>query len=102
MSRISRRVISQHHIALSDTLAGRDSSTHHDHVGIIYNNLSIKSTIEHCVELLRTRPYGVADEGDGRESRESQILRYEKEHWPEVVIDGHVDATLSYIKVSEI
>ncbi|KAJ7047343.1 branched-chain alpha-ketoacid dehydrogenase kinase [Mycena alexandri] len=78
VSRISRRVLAEHHIALSEIHSGKHISASHGepHVGIIFTGLNIKRCIEKCANLLRQR---------GRE-------------WPEVVIDGHVETSFAYIK----
>lgn len=58
-----------------------------DHVGIIYTNLSLKESIDRCVTMLRN-VYEVETA-----NADSSI------NFPDVIIDGHVDARFSYIKV---
>ncbi|KZT62090.1 alpha-ketoacid dehydrogenase kinase [Calocera cornea HHB12733] len=84
VSRISRRVLAQHHVALSASLAGREppGSEKADHVGIISTNLDAGECIRHCVELLRQRR---GADGQGRV-------------WPEVHIDGDRDTKFAYIR----
>ncbi|KIJ56689.1 hypothetical protein M422DRAFT_149954 [Sphaerobolus stellatus SS14] len=87
VSRISRRVLAEHHIALTTSFGDRQrSNSASENVGIIYTNLSVKSSIEHCLDLLRSYPQHVED-GD------TDLFE-----WPEVIIDGHQDIRFSYIK----
>ena len=90
VSRISRRVIAQHHIALTSSLDGRvtDSSSE-PQVGIIFTGLNVKRSIEKCVSILSHRPLDI--EGHGGES-----LRINE--WPEVVINGHLHTHFAYIR----
>lgn len=91
VSRISRRVLAEHHIALSNTLSQtrirrryQVADDDEDHVGIIYTNLSMKDSITRCTELLRGlhvakgRPMDV---------------------FPRVELDGHTRTKFAYIKV---
>ncbi|KAF5388238.1 hypothetical protein D9615_000434 [Tricholomella constricta] len=90
VSRISRRVLAEHHIALSEIHAGtHKDSSEEPHVGIIFTGLNIRKSVERCVKLLQARPVGVEDHyGDGvRGTR-----------WPEVLIDGHLETKFSYIR----
>lgn len=99
VSRISRRVLAEHHIALSKDLQsrrqGETTTPHSDHVGIIYTGLNIKQSIEKCATYLRSRALDVEDEaqnglnGAGPGNRTAA--------WSEVVIDGHTDTTFPYI-----
>jgi pyruvate dehydrogenase kinase 2/3/4 len=101
VSRISRRVLAEHHLALSASYSSRpdqnsvtDTSRHPDNVGIIYTNLCVKSSIEHCVNLLKSRPYHIIDpEKEPMENGEYRI-----DGWPDIIIDGHEDTRFSYIK----
>ncbi|KIO32883.1 hypothetical protein M407DRAFT_66301 [Tulasnella calospora MUT 4182] len=95
VSRISRRVICEHHIALSDTLAGRHPDGTKGHVGVIYNEIGIKDTIERCVELLKQRPRDMADD---EELKSMGARKGAEENWPTFKIDGHLDTKVSYIK----
>ncbi|KAF8716684.1 hypothetical protein AX14_012248 [Amanita brunnescens Koide BX004] len=80
VSRISRRVLVEHHIALSDHfVGGRDTATE-PHVGIIFTGLNVKRSIEKCTKLLRKRPTDCIPE------------------WPNVVVDGHVKTEFPYIR----
>ncbi|GLB33838.1 putative alpha-ketoacid dehydrogenase kinase [Lyophyllum shimeji] len=90
VSRISRRVLAEHHIALSEIHAGthKESSTE-PHVGIIFTGLNVRRSIQRCIKLLRARPVEVEDDY-GRAVRGTR--------WPEVVIDGHLDTTFPYIR----
>ena len=90
VSRISRRVLAEHHLALSTAFYGQDDDPDDgDHVGIIYTGLKVRDSIKRCVKLLRDRQYhiGIPEE-----------LRQLGTDWPGVVIDGHVDTKLAYIR----
>ncbi|KAJ7507840.1 branched-chain alpha-ketoacid dehydrogenase [Mycena galericulata] len=78
VSRISRRVLAEHHIALSEIHSGKKApaSQGEPHVGIIFTGLNVKRCIEKCGNLLRERGGG----------------------WPEVIVDGHLETTFAYIK----
>ncbi|EJU06126.1 alpha-ketoacid dehydrogenase kinase N-terminal domain-containing protein [Dacryopinax primogenitus] len=86
VSRISRRVVAQHHVALSRSLAQprpagwrRDQQ---DHVGIISTALDAGECIRHCVELLHQRRGPEGQERIG----------------PEVKIDGDTETKFAYIR----
>lgn len=91
ISRISRRVLAEHHIALTEIFMGRreKEASGEPHVGIIFTGLKVKKSIERCVKLLRRRPTWVED-FDGEEVH--------VHHWPEVIIDGQLDTQFPYIK----
>ena len=95
VSRISRRVLAEHHVALSSAFHGMDHDPDGgDHVGIIYTNLKVKDSIQRCVRYLteaadQSLPTWLEDE---RESGKT-ILRM-----PNVVIDGQLDTEFSYIR----
>ncbi|KAF7332237.1 Protein-serine/threonine kinase [Mycena kentingensis (nom. inval.)] len=76
VSRISRRVLAEHHIALSAAHSGQASKHADPHVGIIFTGLDVKRSLEKCASILRDRGKG----------------------WPEIVVDGHVDTRFAYIK----
>ncbi|KAJ7908337.1 alpha-ketoacid dehydrogenase kinase [Mycena leptocephala] len=78
VSRISRRVLAEHHIALSEIHSGKQPPASHGepHVGIIFTGLNVKRCIEKCGNILRQR-------GNG---------------WPEIQIDGHLETHFAYIK----
>ncbi|KAH7914330.1 alpha-ketoacid dehydrogenase kinase [Hygrophoropsis aurantiaca] len=90
VSRISRRVLAEHHLALTRSFEAKlSNSADEPHVGIIYTGLSMKRSIDKCVELLRSQPYDIEDEsGEWVPNR----------GWPEVEIDGHLDAKFAYIR----
>lgn len=90
VSRISRRVLAEHHLALSKAF-------HEDRVGkvpsgapvgIIHTGLNVKESVERCVAYLRSRPYDI-DQDDIEGSADLD--------WSEVIIDGHLDTTFAYI-----
>ncbi|KAF9247070.1 alpha-ketoacid dehydrogenase kinase [Melanogaster broomeanus] len=90
VSRTSRRVLAEHHVALTKSLGNNSSNSHKDpHVGIIYTALNLKASIDKCVKLLRNRPHDIEDEsGENVPNR----------GWPEVIVDGHLDTTFAYIR----
>lgn len=89
VSRISRRVLAEHHVALTKSLGKNSLEAQDPHVGIIYTALNFESSIDTCVKLLRNRPYNIEDDvEEGRADRE----------WPEVIVDGHLDTKFSYIR----
>ena len=70
------------------------NSHHPGNVGIIHTNLSVKSSIEHCVQLLKSRLHHVVDLG----SEYVECGGDPTESWPTILIDGHEDTHFSYIK----
>ncbi|KAG9218918.1 hypothetical protein CCMSSC00406_0000968 [Pleurotus cornucopiae] len=91
ISRVSRRVLAEHHLALSDVYSGRTKeATGEPHVGIIFTGLDVKRSIEKCSRLLRERPFGFEDDIDTPDPHNRK--------WPEVMIEGHLDTKFSYIK----
>jgi len=91
VSRISRRVLAEHHIALSDSVAGRDRgpSEEERHVGIIYTGLNVEKSVRRCTALL----HQLAHDSDDAESPNSRDIRC-----PEVVIEGHTGTQIAYIR----
>jgi len=85
VSRISRRVLVEHHIALSDTFAGKDDNLNRDHVGIIYTDLNVKDSIDRCLAVLNSQPPVLPEFPEGLK-------------WPGVVVDGDVTTKFPYIK----
>lgn len=90
ISRISRRVLVEHHITLTGIFMGRreKEASGEPHVGIIFTGLKVKRCIERCVKLLRQRPTWVEDFDE----------EVQANHWPEVIIDGQLDTQFPYIK----
>jgi len=89
ISRISRRVLAEHHIALSEMYVGLENEEPEEpHVGIIFTGLMVKRSIEKCVKLLTERLMWL--EVGGRAARDV--------HWPQVEIDGHLDTKFAYIR----
>lgn len=91
VSRISRRVLAEHHLALSKSFSERDKhkqATGEPHVGIIFTGLNIRRSVEHCARLLVESRLWCADPLAGNEPP-----------WqPKVEINGHVDTNFSYIR----
>lgn len=91
VSRISRRVLAEHHIALSkDHQSQRDGTARPDHVGVIYTGLNVRESIERCTHYLRNRVFDV----DCDMPEHCNIGA----EWSEVVVDGHTDTQFPYIK----
>jgi pyruvate dehydrogenase kinase 2/3/4 len=88
VSRISRRVLAEHHISLS-TAHHRGSFSPSNQVGIIDTDLSVKDSIDRCLEILK-------------EAGESEIgnLQSGVASFPRIEIDGHIETRFSYIKAS--
>jgi hypothetical protein len=90
VSRISRRVLAEHHLALSSAFHGRDRDPDGgDHVGIIYTNLKVKDCIQRCVRYLSESADQSPEEPDPGKAF------FKK---PNVVIDGQLDTEFSYIR----
>lgn len=89
VSRISRRVLAEHHIALSDSMASRNRVTTGEdgHVGIIYTGLNVEKSVRRCTDLLHQLTHGSEDPSYNDDTR-----------WPEVNIQGHIDVQFAYIK----
>ncbi|KAK2466233.1 hypothetical protein APHAL10511_001875 [Amanita phalloides] len=86
VSRISRRVLVEQHIALSNHFAGRDDTPSEPRVGIIFTSLNVKKSIEKCTRLLKERP------------RDDHAECWRADGWPDVLVDGHVSTEFPYIK----
>jgi len=90
VSRISRRVLAEHHLALSSAFHGRDHDPDGgDHVGIIYTNLKVKDCVQRCVRYLTD-----AANQSAEERNPGKVLPRR----PNVVIDGQLDTEFSYIR----
>lgn len=88
VSRISRRVLAEHHIVLSEIHAEKPKhSAVEPHVGIIFTGLNVKKSVDKCAWFLRERP-----EVDSEDSPQAST------EWPEVIVDGYLDTTFSYIR----
>ncbi|PPQ77751.1 hypothetical protein CVT25_011186 [Psilocybe cyanescens] len=89
ISRISRRVLAEHHIALSDTFSGRGRETNGEpHVGIIFTGLNVKRSVERCSRLLKESPLWIMSSSGPSDS--SQL--------PDVEVNGHSSTTFAYIR----
>ncbi|KAI5125005.1 hypothetical protein M0805_007429 [Coniferiporia weirii] len=95
VSRISRRVLAEHHIALTeDFLKNKETKDRahagsSPHVGIISTELKPKDCIERSVELLSLSPRSVVFAEPGMKA-DIQV--------PQVVINGHLDTKFAYIR----
>ncbi|KAI0832432.1 alpha-ketoacid dehydrogenase kinase N-terminal domain-containing protein [Trametes gibbosa] len=91
VSRISRRVLAEHHIALTEAVKSRNNpSSPHDSVGIICTGLQVQDSIERCASYLRKRPH------DSEEETRSGAVS--DADWPEIIVDGHKDTRFAYIR----
>lgn len=85
ISRISRRVLAEHHIALSSSLTKKAEK---NHVGIIFTDLNVKDSINRCKKILQeaheTENFG----------RDPPLTPF-----PRIEVDGHVNARFPYIRV---
>jgi pyruvate dehydrogenase kinase 2/3/4 len=91
VSRLSRRVLAEHHLALSDQVRGRCRRKPHDdhegHVGVISTSLHVQTCVDKCTRWLRSSWMNL---GMGKD--------VDRRAWPEVIVDGHANARLSYIR----
>ena len=86
VSRISRRVLAEHHIALSDSFVGKNQCPGGDsNVGIIWTGLSVEKSVQRCVDLLREQSQHELQSSDGQ-------------GWPQVVVEGHLGTKFAYIR----
>ncbi|KAI9509488.1 alpha-ketoacid dehydrogenase kinase N-terminal domain-containing protein [Russula earlei] len=90
VSRISRRVLAEHHIALSDSV-GRYQGTGKEegHVGIICTGLNVEKSVRRCAALLHQLTH------DSDKSKPSNTHHIQ---WPAVTIEGHIGAQFAYIR----
>jgi len=88
-SRISRRVLAKHHLALSHSFSAgiQEFGTGDRPIGIIYTDLNVKRSIDKCTQLLKERSHHI-DDNHGIPST----------HWPDVIVDGHLATTFAYMK----
>ncbi|EJF61246.1 alpha-ketoacid dehydrogenase kinase [Dichomitus squalens LYAD-421 SS1] len=90
VSRISRRVLAEHHIALTRQVNSHEGSHVRDNVGIITTALDVKECIVRCARFLQQRPYH-----SGEDSLDAPLSNAP---WPEVEIEGHVNTKFAYIR----
>lgn len=88
VSRISRRVLAEHHISLS-TAYHCGSTSPSNQVGIIVTDLSVEDSIKRGLTILKE-----AQVTEIR-NRDSNVTPF-----PNVKIDGHVGTRFSYIKAN--
>ncbi|PVF94765.1 alpha-ketoacid dehydrogenase kinase [Serendipita vermifera] len=92
VSRISRRVLAEHHLALSQGLAEQEQSKgEHGNVGIIFPNLNVKRSVDKFIRLL------LSEDSFSDPLRQHSPLQSLKE-LPKIIIDGETDATFPYIR----
>lgn len=87
ISRISRRVLAEHHLAITGDFVNqkrrKDTQTR---VGIITTDLKPKDAIDKCATLIEAAPPGAV------------LATAESTSRPKIVIDGHLDAKFAYIR----
>ncbi|KAG8833851.1 hypothetical protein FRC17_009968 [Serendipita sp. 399] len=93
VSRISRRVLAEHHLALTeDLMAKKTSGDNQDaNVGVIFTKLSVKRCFDKFIRLL------ASDETMTNRLRQDSLLRG-MEKLPEIIVDGDLHTTFSYIR----
>lgn len=90
VSRISRRVLAEHHIALSEAfMKGGRKTNREPHVGIISTDLNVKRSVERCINLLNESALWSTD---------LEVYNDNEARRPEVNIEGHLDTTFAYIR----
>lgn len=88
LSRISRRVLAEHHVSLTEHYRNTNKDREKEpHVGIIFTGLNVQRSLAKCGKLLRQRPLGI----DG-------LRGLQAKEWPEVIINGHTDMSFAYIR----
>lgn len=96
VSRLSRRVLVEHHIALSDALAARsrpdDAAADGGCVGIIWTELDVKNCVDKCIHWLKERKTDIQLDGS------ISPAQHPAGQWPEVVVEGHFKTKFSYIR----
>ena len=90
VSRISRRVLAEHHNALTRQVNSGEEPHAGGNVGIISTALEVNECIERCAQYLQHRPYHLG------EDPLSGFLS--NAPWPEVIIDGHANTRFAYIR----
>jgi len=90
VSRISRRVLAQHHLALSEDFNNKalESRDRAERVGIIYTALRPKDSIEKCIQLIQ--------QWSSRSPDLKELLV--RGTLPNITIEGHLDTTFAYIR----
>lgn len=89
ISRISRRVLAEHHLALSKSLGCDSVNSEDPHIGIVFTGLDVKRSVDKCAYLLRSRSYGI-------ENDNGEVIPNKR--WPEVVVEGQLDTRFAYIR----
>jgi pyruvate dehydrogenase kinase 2/3/4 len=92
VSRISRRVLTEHHLALTQGLAEQENPRSiADNVGIIFTGLSVKRSLDKYIKMALTSLH--QSDQLRRDPALQDIYKL-----PDIVVDGEVDATFSYIR----
>ncbi|KAM5540525.1 hypothetical protein V8D89_005983 [Ganoderma adspersum] len=90
VSRVSRRVLAEHHNALTRQVNCGEEPHAGGNVGIISIALEVNECIERCAKYLQHRPYRLGED----------LLSgpLSNAPWPKVIIDGHVKTKFAYIR----
>jgi len=92
VSRISRRVLAEHHLALTQSFVEQERSPNGGgNVGIIFTGLIVKRSLDKFIRLLLS-----PDTMPERLRQGLALLGIDKT--PEIIVDGQLDATFSYIR----
>jgi hypothetical protein len=92
VSRISRRVLTEHHLALTQGLEEQENpQSSADNVGIIFTGLSVKRSLDKYIKMALAS-LQQSDQLHGDPALQDTYKL------PDIVVDGEVDATFSYIK----
>lgn len=88
VSRISRRVLAEHHIALSKGFSGHGMESQSEpHVGIIFTGLNVRRSVERCVDILYKN-----------KTLSTNLLSDSNNKPPAIQIEGHLDTQFAYIR----
>ncbi|KAI9063232.1 alpha-ketoacid dehydrogenase kinase N-terminal domain-containing protein [Trametes sanguinea] len=91
VSRISRRVLAEHHIALTQSIKSEGLSPEaRENVGIISTGLKVQDSIDKCARYLRKRRRDVDDDALTGLLNDAD--------WSDVIVDGHQDTRFAYIR----
>lgn len=90
VSRVSRRVLAEHHNALTRQVNCGEEPHAGGNVGIISTALEVNECIERCAQYLQHQPYRLGED----------LLSgpLSNAPWPKVIIDGHVKTKFAYIR----
>ncbi|KAG8849069.1 hypothetical protein FRB91_010277 [Serendipita sp. 411] len=93
ISRISRRVLAEHHLALTEDLANKETSVDSQdaNVGIIFTKLNVKRCFDKFIRLL-------SSDGTLTDRLRRDSLLQGTDKLPEIIVDGDLNTSFSYIR----